>query len=83
MVGPRPFCVILVVANLLLLHIAADEEILSQKLEFTIGDASLKNFLQSHPDIVNKYFPNKEDVEEYDSYRESFPRIEDLSLVCS
>ena len=80
MVGPRSFCVILVVANLLLLHIAADEEILSQKLEFANKDASLKNFLQSHPDIVNKYFPNKEDVEEYDSYRESFPRIEDFVI---
>ena len=77
MVGFRSFCVVLVVAIQLFLHIAAEE---SQKLEFTIEDASLKTFLQTHPDVVNKYFPNKEDVEEYTAYRESFPRIEDFVI---
>jgi len=33
------------------------------------GEAALNEVLQSHPDDVDEYFPNKEAVEEYERYR--------------
>ena len=50
-----------------------------QTLEVVDGNAALKKFLQSHPDVVDTYF-HKDDVEEYDRYRESFPRTEDYVI---
>jgi len=44
------------------------------------GEAALNEALQSHPDVVDDYFPNKEAVEEYERYRESFPPTEDFVI---
>jgi len=44
------------------------------------GQAELRIELTSHPDIVEDYFPNKEEVEEYESYRYSPPGSQDYRI---
>ncbi|KAL7543226.1 hypothetical protein ACHAXR_012531 [Thalassiosira sp. AJA248-18] len=44
------------------------------------GEAALNQALHSHPDVVDNYFPNKEAVEEYERYQESFPPTEDFVI---
>ena len=44
------------------------------------GEAALNKALQSHPDVVDEYFPNKQAVEEYERYRESLPPTEDFVI---
>ena len=56
------------------------EGTLQHEQAVTNKEASLNEVLQSHPDVVTKYFPNKDAVEEYNQYRESFPRTEDFVI---
>lgn len=57
-----------------------DVDFLQQAQGVANGEASLNKALQSHPDVVDEYFPNKEAVEEYERYQESFPRSEDFVI---
>ena len=63
----------------IILPTIAEEDYKSEQL-LADGNAALKEVLQSHPDIVEKYFPNKESDEEYNRYRESFPSPEDFVI---
>ena len=44
------------------------------------GEAALNEVLQTHPDVLNDYYPDKEATEEFERYRVSFPNTEDFVI---
>ncbi len=78
--GRIPFLAI-VIFSIRLLPLAGGSR--QQTLEVADGNAALKKFLQSHPDVVDTYFPYKEDVEEYDRYRNLSRALKTTSLAYS
>lgn len=62
------------------LVVSAADLSLQHEQAISIAEAELKVQLTSHPDIVEDYFPNKEEDEEYESYRESPPDSQDYTI---
>ncbi|KAL3803882.1 hypothetical protein HJC23_004044 [Cyclotella cryptica] len=44
------------------------------------GQDALLHLLETHPDVIDDYFPDKEAKEEYERYRVSYPPIEDYVI---
>lgn len=44
------------------------------------NEKTLKNQIQSHPDIIRNYFPNREEQEMYEKYRIDYPPREDFVI---
>ncbi|KAL7467854.1 hypothetical protein ACHAXS_008085 [Conticribra weissflogii] len=44
------------------------------------GEAALKQLLQSHPDVADDYYPNREAAKVYEHYKVDFPPIEDFVI---